>query len=88
MIRQYGNKTECALLGFLYKLQYDYAKLRQEFPVNQIHRVFAFNSMRKLMRTIIKLPDDQGFRLLAKVCFLFFWEEKKRFHYNYFHYCF
>ncbi|XP_027201973.2 plasma membrane calcium-transporting ATPase 2-like [Dermatophagoides pteronyssinus] len=66
LIRQYGNKTECALLGFLYKLQYDYAKLRQEFPVNQIHRVFAFNSMRKLMRTIIKLPDDQGFRLLAK----------------------
>ncbi|XP_046911499.2 plasma membrane calcium-transporting ATPase 2 isoform X1 [Dermatophagoides farinae] len=66
LIKQYGNKTECALLGLLYKLQYDYAKLRNEFSVNEIHRVFAFNSMRKLMRTIIKLPDDQGFRLLAK----------------------
>ncbi|UXI20155.1 hypothetical protein NH340_JMT06098 [Sarcoptes scabiei] len=65
-IKQYGNKTECALLGFLFKLQLDYAKFRQTFANENIHRVFQFNSTRKMMMTIIKLPNNKGFRLLAK----------------------
>ncbi|KAF7490219.1 Plasma membrane calcium-transporting ATPase 2 [Sarcoptes scabiei] len=63
---EYGNKTECALLGFLFKLQLDYAKFRQTFANENIHRVFQFNSTRKMMMTIIKLPNNKGFRLLAK----------------------
>lgn len=67
-VKQYGNKTECALLGLLYKVRLDYQKIRDEFSTQSaMHRIYPFNSTRKLMRTIIKLPDNKGFRLLAKV---------------------
>lgn len=31
-----------------------------------MHRIYPFNSTRKLMRTVIRLPQDRGFRILAK----------------------
>lgn len=65
-IKQFGNKTECALLGFLFKVRADFRQIRDNFLQSDMHRIYPFNSTRKLMRTVIRLPQDRGFRILAK----------------------
>ena len=75
---QVGNKTECALLGYVNQLQQDYEKVRVEIPEDSIFKVYTFNSMRKSMTTVIR--DGDGFQVFSKGAseivlkrFLLFW---------------
>lgn len=63
--RQDGNKTECALLGFVLDLKGDYETVRESFPEETFCRVYTFNSARKRMSTVIPLPKI-GYRLYTK----------------------
>ncbi|XP_039458924.1 plasma membrane calcium-transporting ATPase 1-like isoform X5 [Oreochromis aureus] len=63
--RQVGNKTECALLGFTLDLLQDYQAIRNEFPEEQLFKVYTFNSMRKSMSTVLKNPDG-SYRMFTK----------------------
>merc|ERR1711892_1260962 len=62
---QIGNKTECAMLGFVIDLGVDYRQLRKEMPDTRFKKVYTFNSARKSMSTIIPL-DSGGFRVYTK----------------------
>lgn len=61
---QVGNKTECALLGFILSLGQSYEKVRGDIPEESFTRVYTFNSQRKNMSTVI--PYGDGFRLFCK----------------------
>ncbi|KAL2771012.1 plasma membrane calcium-transporting ATPase 4 isoform 4a [Daubentonia madagascariensis] len=63
--RQVGNKTECALLGFVTDLKQDYQAVRNEVPEEKFYKVYTFNSVRKSMSTVIKNPSG-GFRMYSK----------------------
>ncbi|KAL3102112.1 hypothetical protein niasHS_003521 [Heterodera schachtii] len=63
---QIGNKTECALLGFMLDLGQSYEEFRRKFPEESLLKVFTFNSVRKSMMTVIRRTDGRGFRLYAK----------------------
>jgi len=63
--QQIGNKTECALLGFVIDLGVDYRQLRKEMPDTRFKKVYTFNSARKSMSTIVPL-DSGGFRVYTK----------------------
>uniref|UniRef100_A0A8C0JFE8 ATPase plasma membrane Ca2+ transporting 3 n=1 Tax=Chelonoidis abingdonii TaxID=106734 RepID=A0A8C0JFE8_CHEAB len=63
--RQVGNKTECALLGFLLDLGCDYQPVREQLPEEKLHKVYTFNSLRKSMGTVTRLPQG-GFRVFSK----------------------
>ena len=43
---QIGNKTECALLGFVMDLGEDYRKIRKAHPDTTFTKVYTFNSAR------------------------------------------
>mmetsp|Transcript_15528 Transcript_15528/g.25579 ORF Transcript_15528/g.25579 Transcript_15528/m.25579 type:complete len:1046 (-) Transcript_15528:613-3750(-) len=59
-----GNKTECALLGFIQKYGADYEKIRKETVVRAL---YAFSSEKKRMSTMINRADAPGqFRLHVK----------------------
>lgn len=62
---QIGNKTECAMLGFVIDLGVDYRQLRREMPDTRFKKVYTFNSARKSMSTIIPL-DGGGYRVYTK----------------------
>ncbi|CAL8074335.1 unnamed protein product [Calicophoron daubneyi] len=55
--KQVGNKTECALLGFVQSLGRSYDQLRAQWPEDRLYKVFTFNSVRKSMSTVIKTSD-------------------------------
>lgn len=63
--KQLGNKTECALLGFVMDLGQDYEAVREDNPPETFVKIFTFNSQRKSMSTIVKLPGG-NFRLFTK----------------------
>ncbi|XP_055419022.1 plasma membrane calcium-transporting ATPase 3 isoform X11 [Bubalus kerabau] len=63
--RQVGNKTECALLGFVLDLKRDFQPVREQIPEDKLYKVYTFNSVRKSMSTVIRTPDG-GFRLFSK----------------------
>ena len=63
--KQIGNKTECALLGFVLEMGQDYEKLRLETPEDKLLKVYTFNSVRKSMTTVIRLSGG-GFRVFSK----------------------
>ncbi|XP_056357158.1 plasma membrane calcium-transporting ATPase 2 isoform X5 [Oenanthe melanoleuca] len=63
--RQVGNKTECGLLGFVLDLKQDYEPVRSLIPEEKLYKVYTFNSVRKSMSTVIKLPDG-SFRMYSK----------------------
>ncbi|XP_012865845.1 PREDICTED: plasma membrane calcium-transporting ATPase 2 isoform X4 [Dipodomys ordii] len=63
--RQVGNKTECGLLGFVLDLKQDYEPVRNQMPEEKLYKVYTFNSVRKSMSTIVKMPDD-SFRMYSK----------------------
>ncbi|KAM6982895.1 plasma membrane calcium-transporting ATPase 3b isoform 3-T3 [Tautogolabrus adspersus] len=65
LAKQVGNKTECGLLGFVLDLQHDYSPVREQIPEERLYKVYTFNSVRKSMSTVIKLPDG-SFRLYSK----------------------
>ncbi|KAL9907738.1 plasma membrane calcium-transporting ATPase 2 isoform X4 [Glossina fuscipes] len=62
---QVGNKTECALLGFVQGLGVKYQSIRDEITEDKFTRVYTFNSVRKSMGTVIPRPNG-GFRLYSK----------------------
>jgi Ca2+ transporting ATPase len=64
--KQVGNKTECALLGFVNDLGKKYDSYRKEMPEDKIHKVYTFNSDRKSMSTVIPLQNKGDFRLFTK----------------------
>ena len=66
MPRQIGNKTECAMLGFITELGFNYENMRAELPEAKLYKVYTFNSVRKSMSTVIELDDHSGFRLFSK----------------------
>lgn len=61
---QVGNKTECALLGFVVALGQSYDAVRERHPEESFTRVYTFNSVRKNMSTVI--PYKGGYRLYTK----------------------
>ncbi|XP_025021257.1 plasma membrane calcium-transporting ATPase 3 isoform X6 [Python bivittatus] len=63
--RQVGNKTECALLGFVIDLRRDYQPVREHIPEEKLYKVYTFNSVRKSMSTVTCMPDG-GYRLFSK----------------------
>ncbi|RXM98012.1 Plasma membrane calcium-transporting ATPase 3 [Acipenser ruthenus] len=63
--KQVGNKTECALLGFVQDLHRDYQAVRVQIPEEKLYKVYTFNSVRKSMSTVVCLPEG-GFRLYSK----------------------
>ncbi|KAM6469421.1 plasma membrane calcium-transporting ATPase 3 isoform 1-T3 [Liasis olivaceus] len=63
--RQVGNKTECALLGFVIDLRHDYQPVREHIPEEKLYKVYTFNSVRKSMSTVTCMPDG-GYRLFSK----------------------
>jgi len=65
MPKQVGNKTECALLGYVLDLGQNYETFRAEIPEEKIHKVYTFNSVRKSMSTVIRRPGG-GFTLFSK----------------------
>lgn len=62
---QIGNKTECALLGFVLDLGENYRKIRERNPDTTFVKVFTFNSARKSMSTVIPL-ETGGYRVYTK----------------------
>uniref|UniRef100_A0A1B0CDK4 Calcium-transporting ATPase n=1 Tax=Lutzomyia longipalpis TaxID=7200 RepID=A0A1B0CDK4_LUTLO len=62
---QVGNKTECALLGFVQGLGMKYQTIRDDITEETFTRVYTFNSVRKSMSTVIPRPGG-GFRLYTK----------------------
>ncbi|XP_046853514.1 plasma membrane calcium-transporting ATPase 1-like [Xenia sp. Carnegie-2017] len=69
--RQMGNKTDCALLGFVdgpLKDHYNY--YRGNVSEEEFIKVFTFNSSRKSMSTVVPIFDDQnevtGYRIHCK----------------------
>ncbi|XP_035244077.1 plasma membrane calcium-transporting ATPase 2 isoform X9 [Anguilla anguilla] len=63
--KQVGNKTECGLLGFVLDLKRDYQPIRDQMPEEKLYKVYTFNSVRKSMSTVIKLPDG-SFKMYSK----------------------
>ncbi|XP_012679928.1 plasma membrane calcium-transporting ATPase 1a isoform X2 [Clupea harengus] len=63
--RQVGNKTECALLGFVMDLKKDYQAIRNEIPEEKLYKVYTFNSVRKSMSTVLK-NSDGSYRMFSK----------------------
>lgn len=68
-VTQLGNKTECALLGFVLALEQDYKPIRDKYPEENIFKVYTFNSVRKSMSTVIEYKFDggqEGYRVFSK----------------------
>jgi len=63
---QIGNKTECALLGFVLQLKRSYMSVRNAIPETMFQKVFTFNSARKSMSTIIPIEDGKKYRMYTK----------------------
>ncbi|XP_047202372.1 plasma membrane calcium-transporting ATPase 2 isoform X2 [Girardinichthys multiradiatus] len=63
--KQVGNKTECGLLGLVLDVKRDYQPIRNQIPEEKLYKVYTFNSVRKSMSTVIKLPDG-SFRMYSK----------------------
>ncbi|XP_058801583.1 plasma membrane calcium-transporting ATPase 2 isoform X2 [Phymastichus coffea] len=62
---QVGNKTECALLGFVLALGKNYQTVRDDQPEETFTRVYTFNSVRKSMSTVVP-REGGGYRLFTK----------------------
>jgi Ca2+ transporting ATPase len=65
-----GNKTDCALLGFVGTLQEHYNYYRGEMPEESFVKVYTFNSSRKSMSTVVPVTDEKrqliGYRVHCK----------------------
>ncbi|VDM67842.1 unnamed protein product [Strongylus vulgaris] len=63
--QQVGNKTECALLGFILDMGKSYEEIRARYPEETLFKVYTFNSSRKSMMTVIQL-ESGVYRIYAK----------------------
>ena len=50
--KQVGNKTECALLGFVKEIGKDYEAIREEMPEERLHKV-RFRYLRAHEKTAV-----------------------------------
>ncbi|ETN58050.1 plasma membrane calcium-transporting atpase 3 (pmca3) [Anopheles darlingi] len=64
-LQQVGNKTECALLGFVNGLGKNYQTIRDSHPEDSFTRVYTFNSVRKSMSTVVP-KQGGGYRVYSK----------------------
>lgn len=65
--KQLGNKTECALLGFVLDLGKDYQIIRDDMPEECLLKVYTFNSVRKSMSTVVpREGGGGGYRVYTK----------------------
>uniref|UniRef100_A0A1I8I9W2 Calcium-transporting ATPase n=1 Tax=Macrostomum lignano TaxID=282301 RepID=A0A1I8I9W2_9PLAT len=64
--KQIGNKTECAMLGFVEAIGRNYDDYRREVPEEAIHKIYTFNSVRKSMSTVVKRKSGAGYTLFTK----------------------
>uniref|UniRef100_A0A0B7B0W2 Calcium-transporting ATPase n=1 Tax=Arion vulgaris TaxID=1028688 RepID=A0A0B7B0W2_9EUPU len=64
--KQLGNKTECALLGFVVAMKESYEKIREIYPEEKLVKVYTFNSDRKAMGTVIKVENKETHRFFCK----------------------
>ncbi|CAG5132882.1 unnamed protein product, partial [Candidula unifasciata] len=65
--KQLGNKTECALLGFVLAMKQSYEKIREKYPEEKLVKVYTFNSDRKSMSSVIKVDQREDvYRLFCK----------------------
>uniref|UniRef100_A0A182JW71 Calcium-transporting ATPase n=1 Tax=Anopheles christyi TaxID=43041 RepID=A0A182JW71_9DIPT len=64
--RVVGNKTECALLGFVNGLGRNYQTIRDSNGEDTFTRVYTFNSVRKSMSTVVPKPNGGGYRVFSK----------------------
>ncbi|CAH8509078.1 unnamed protein product [Schistosoma turkestanicum] len=65
--KQVGNKTECALLGFVKSIGRSYEEIRSQWNEERLYKVYTFNSIRKSMSTVIKESDNPlSFLLFTK----------------------
>ncbi|XP_050411569.1 plasma membrane calcium-transporting ATPase 2 isoform X1 [Patella vulgata] len=62
--KQVGNKTECALLGFVTEMGQSYDSIRSEVPEEVLVKVYTFNSSRKSMSTVVNI--ENGYRVFSK----------------------
>ncbi|XP_049291804.1 plasma membrane calcium-transporting ATPase 1 isoform X3 [Anopheles funestus] len=65
-LQQVGNKTECALLGFVNGLGRNYQTIRDANTEDSFTRVYTFNSVRKSMSTVVPKPNGGGYRVYSK----------------------
>uniref|UniRef100_A0AC34FQ18 Cation-transporting P-type ATPase N-terminal domain-containing protein n=1 Tax=Panagrolaimus sp. ES5 TaxID=591445 RepID=A0AC34FQ18_9BILA len=65
-VTQLGNKTECALLGFVLSLGQSYQTIRDEYPESSFFKVYTFNSVRKSMGTVIQNQESGSYRVFVK----------------------
>jgi Ca2+ transporting ATPase len=63
--KQVGNKTECALLGYVLDLGKSYEAVRAKIPEEKYTIIYTFNSVRKSMSTVIP-REGGGYRLFTK----------------------
>jgi len=55
---QIGNKTECALLGFVMDLGVDYQKMRRDMPDTRFKKVYTFNPASvNVPKPVVLVPD-------------------------------
>ena len=68
MPEQVGNKTECALLGYVSDLGQSYEAIREDMAEDKLTKVYPFNPVKKSMSTVIPLPDESEncYRLFTK----------------------
>ncbi|BFZ08779.1 hypothetical protein BsWGS_11818 [Bradybaena similaris] len=65
--KQLGNKTECALLGFVVAMKQSYERIREKYPEEALVKVYTFNSDRKAMGTVIKVDNkENAYRFFCK----------------------
>lgn len=62
---QLGNKTDCALLGFLSNLGTSFQDFSDKFAAERVLRVFPFNSEKKMMTAIVDFSEGIA-RVLVK----------------------
>ena len=65
LLQQVGNKTECALLGFVLDLGKSYQAIRDEMTEENFRKVYTFNSARKSMSTVVP-REGGGYRIYTK----------------------
>ena len=62
---QAGNRTDAALLQYLFEFGVYYQTWRDDYPEEKLVRVFEFSPHRKCMTTVIA-DEEGGFKLYSK----------------------
>lgn len=62
---QAGNRTDAALLQYLFEFGVYYQTWRDDYPEDKLVRVFEFSPHRKCMTTVIA-DEEGGFKLYSK----------------------